>query len=211
MKYTFSDGTTVLCEIVRKKNKNLYFRFNEDLTLVITAPLYISVKEIEKLIAQNEESLWRMYSKMEERVKDDDKFKYLGNKYYIVIDETKEQVFLEGKNVYTPSTEALDSFLNREMLRVFNEEMEIAKKCFRNLPEFTLRTRKMKTRWGVNDTKKKIITLNTELIKRDITAIDYVIIHELCHFYEPNHSKAFWQLVGEACPKYKEIRKSLKD
>jgi len=40
--------------------------------------------------------------------------------------------------------------------------------------------------------------------------IDYVIIHELCHFFEGNHSKAFWDLVKLAYPNYKEARKKLR-
>ena len=53
----------------------------------------------------------------------------------------------------------------------------------------------MTSRWGVNNVTKKIITLNTELLKKSIDLIDYVIIHELCHFYEGNHSNRFWYQV----------------
>ena len=210
MKYTFPDGITIECEIIRKNNKNIYFRFKDDLKLYITAPMYLSQKSIEKLLKENNDAIYNMYLKMEDKVKDDDKFLILGKKYYIVIDENIDKITFKEKEVFTPSREALDKYLNAEMLRVYNEEMILAKKCFANLPDFTVRTRKMTTRWGVNDTKKKIITLNTELIKHDIKAIDYVIIHELCHFFEPNHSKNFWHLVSLACPNYKEIRKSLR-
>ena len=209
MKYTFKDGTTINYDIIRKNNKNIYFRVKEDLVLYISAPMYISRGKIEELIKQNEDSIFAMYTKMEEKVKENEMFWYLGKKYYIVIDETRNDVLLGEKEVYTPSSEALESFLNKEMLRIFNEEVETAKKCFSALPDFTLRTRKMTTRWGVCDTKKKIITLNTELIKKSIPELDYVIIHEMCHFFEPNHSKNFWYLVSLACPKYKELRKKL--
>ena len=68
----------------------------------------------------------------------------------------------------------------------------------------------MKTRWGVNNNGSHTITLNSELIKKDLDLIDYVIIHELCHFYEPNHSSNFWRHVEEYYPKYKEARKRLR-
>lgn len=211
MIYTFSDGTQIEYEIIRKNNKNIYFRFKDDLKLYISAPMYVSQRKIEELIKENEASIFKMYQSREDKVNDDKKFKILGKKYYIVIDEEATEVSFQDKNVVAPSYQALDSYLNKEMLRVFNEEVELAKKCFSHLPEFTLRTRKMTTRWGVNDTRKKIITLNTELIKHNINEIDYVIIHELCHFFEPNHSKDFWALVKQACPNYKEIRKSLRN
>ena len=68
----------------------------------------------------------------------------------------------------------------------------------------------MKTRWGVNNQLSKTITLNSELLKKDLDLLDYVIIHELCHFYEANHSSAFWAHVEEYYPKYKEARKRLR-
>ena len=96
------------------------------------------------------------------------------------------------------------------MQKVFEQEVSICRNCFASLPRFTLKTRKMKTRWGVCNRKDNIITLNTELIKKDIELLDYVIIHEMAHFYEGNHSKAFWDIVAKACPSYKERRSRLK-
>ena len=60
----------------------------------------------------------------------------------------------------------------------------------------------MRTRWGVCNTKKKEITLNTLLIEKEVELIDYVIIHELCHFFEGNHSKDFWELVKSLLHKF---------
>ena len=68
----------------------------------------------------------------------------------------------------------------------------------------------MKTRWGVNNRGNNTITLNTELLKKEIDLLDYVIIHELCHFYEANHSSRFWAHVEKYYPKYKEARKRLR-
>ena len=211
MKYTFSNGTTVDVEIIRKKNKNLYFRFKSDLVLYVTAPMYISVKEIEKLIDKNDQDLLKMYERQEQKVKDDELFLYLGKKYYIKIDENNTDVRFEGNEVIASSLEDLDEFTEKEIQRVFSEEVELLKNCFSSLPDFTLKYRTMSTRWGVCNTKKKTITLNKELIKKDVELIDYVIIHEMCHFFEANHSKKFWHLVGLAYPNYKEARKRLRD
>ena len=137
-------------------------------------------------------------------------FLYLGKKYFIEIKESEMGIRFEGDTVYTPSMKALDLFYKSEVQRVFTSEVEIAKKCFSNLPEFTLKFRNMLTRWGVCNPSKKTVTLNTELLKKDIELLDYVIIHELCHFFEANHSKNFWYLVGLAYPNYKEARKRLK-
>ena len=81
---------------------------------------------------------------------------------------------------------------------------------FSNLPNFRLRTRHMKTRWGVCNKSSMTVTLNTELIHKDISLIDYVIIHELCHFKYMDHSKSFWNEVEKYYPYYKLARKRLK-
>ena len=80
-----------------------------------------------------------------------------------------------------------------------------------NIPEFQLRIRKMKTRWGVCNYVKKTVTLNSELIKYERTIIDYVIIHEFSHFTHHNHGKEFWALVGTYYPEYKKARKELRE
>ena len=69
----------------------------------------------------------------------------------------------------------------------------------------------MKTRWGVCNTKNNNVTLNYELYKYDIGCLDYVIVHELSHFIEANHSKKFWMVVEKYYPNYKEMRKKLRE
>lgn len=211
MKYKTSSGLELEVVIVRKKNKHVYFRIKEDLKLYVTSPIYLSQDSILKMIEENEKNIMELYDKAYLKSKESELFLYLGNKYFIEIDEGCDEIKFIGNKVYTPSKKALDLFYQVNVEKIFKEEVEIAKKCFSNLPEFTLKFRFMKTRWGVCNTSKKIITLNTELLKKDITLLDYVIIHELCHFFEGNHSKSFWYLVGLAYPNYKEARRRLKE
>ena len=81
----------------------------------------------------------------------------------------------------------------------------------REIDKPTLLIRKMTSRWGVCNTKDKNITLNLELMKRDIKYLDYVIVHELSHLVYANHSKKFWNVVSENIKDYKDIRKEMKD
>ena len=77
-----------------------------------------------------------------------------------------------------------------------------------DLPKSTLRFYKMKRRWG-SCSSKHVITLNTELIKKDINLIDYVIVHEICHLKVPAHNKAFYSLLGSIISDWKERRATL--
>ena len=151
-----------------------------------------------------------MYESALSKKEREELFWYLGKSYEVFFDNRVSDIKFEDNTITCHNEEALDKFCADECIRVFNEEIDICKKCFNNLPTFDLKIRKMRTRWGVCNTRKKIITLNSELIKKDISLIDYVIVHEMAHFYEGNHGKRFWNIVENVIPDYKEKRKKLK-
>ncbi|MGC8676135.1 MAG: M48 family metallopeptidase [Candidatus Micrarchaeia archaeon] len=67
-----------------------------------------------------------------------------------------------------------------------------------------------RTVWGSCNAKTKTINLNFVLLFAPPEVLDYVIIHELAHMREQNHSKAFWSLVARAMPDYAKARAWLK-
>ncbi|HSP87407.1 MAG TPA: SprT family zinc-dependent metalloprotease [Ignavibacteriaceae bacterium] len=69
--------------------------------------------------------------------------------------------------------------------------------------------RSQKTRWGSCTAGGKL-SFNYKLMRFKKEIIDYVIIHELCHLKEMNHSKKFWNLVENYCPNYKKLKKELR-
>lgn len=198
-------------EIIRKKNKNIYFRFNEEGTLIVTCNRFVSEKELRNLIIQNEKSLLRMYEKYMKELEKAKQFYYLGKPYTLVYDEKVKDVEIKENFIYARDSKKLEQWQKKECMKIFEERVNVLLRHFSNLPLFTLKIRKMKTRWGVNNVTKRIVTLNSELLRKDVDLIDYVIIHELCHFYEANHSNKFWYQVSLRYPDYKMARKRLRD
>ncbi len=73
-----------------------------------------------------------------------------------------------------------------------------------------LSIRGQKTRWG-SCSQRGNLSFNWKLMMAPPPVIDYVVIHELAHLKEMNHTKRFWQLVGQHCPKWRDHKKWLKD
>ena len=69
--------------------------------------------------------------------------------------------------------------------------------------------RKMKTRWGSCTARTGRIRLNTALLCCPYECIEYIIVHELAHIKENNHSARFWAIVAAALPDYAARRKKL--
>jgi len=69
--------------------------------------------------------------------------------------------------------------------------------------------RNQKSRWGSCSLKGNL-NFSYKLLFLPQELSDYIIVHELCHLKEMNHSKKFWNLVGESFSRYKELRKELR-
>ena len=71
------------------------------------------------------------------------------------------------------------------------------------------RIKNMKTRWGTCNVQDARIWINLQLAKKPQECLEYVMVHELCHLHERNHTKRFWALVEQFCPNWKEAKKTL--
>jgi len=76
------------------------------------------------------------------------------------------------------------------------------------MPSFRMMA--MKKQWGSCSAKGNLM-LNPHLVKASKECIDYVILHELCHIAEHNHSEKFWRLLTQVMPNWKEVKAKLDD
>ena len=142
----------------------------------------------------------------------EEEFYYLGNKYDVVILNTVSKIEFVGSQVFVKNKTYLKTFLSNEAQRIFNDRVSVCYNLFEeDIPYPKVLIGKMKRKWGYCNKREKLIKLNSELIKYSINEIDYVIVHELSHFIEFNHSKNFWKYVKKYYPNYKEAQKVLKE
>ncbi len=202
-------GNYTKVAVKRKPIKNIYFKWSGD-DLLVTCNNYLSQGEIERLIKKNQESLLKLKERTPKSDLKSNEMYYLGEKHVLEFDGVSK-TYIDGNKIISKDAEELQRFLSAQCVVVFNSRLERLKSQFTDLPEFRLRIRHMTTRWGVCNTKSMTVTLNSELIKKDVSLIDYVIIHELCHFKHMNHSSAFWSEVEKYYPYHKMARKMLKE
>ena len=195
--------------IIRKNIKNIYIRVKNQ-KIVVTASFLVSEKYIKELINKSSDSINKMLEKEKRKIEKESEFYYLGNKYNIVILNNIDKPIIEDKYIYVKDITYLSKFLYNESRRVLKERVDYWKNIV-SVPKFELKIRKMTRKWGYCNKSKRLVVLNSELIKYEISTIDYVVVHELCHFTHFNHSKEFWSLVKSYIPNYKDYRKVLND
>lgn len=105
----------------------------------------------------------------------------------------------------------IDKWYQHKAKAIFHERLN------KMLPKATwvtdtpsFRVMAMKKQWGSCSTKGNLM-LNPHLIKAPKECIDYVILHELCHIAEHNHSEKFWRLLTQVMPNWKEVKAKLDD
>lgn len=199
-------------EIEKKRtNKNTYIRVKKDLKIHVTTTIFTSTKSIVKLIDENYDRICKMIDFQEVKVKNNTGFFYLGKQYILVRTDNKGITFSKDK-VFANHDFDIDKWYKEKAKELFQERLDYNYERYtRKIPYPKLRIRKMTSRWGVCNIRTHIITLNLELMKRDISYLDYVIIHEMTHLIHGDHSSRFWKVVEENMPDFKKYREEMKE
>ena len=198
-------------KVIRKSNKNTYVRFKNG-EIVVTTSYFVTNNQIKKILSENIKFLKKVVAKEEKNKEKATKIYILDNEFSIIISNSLNEIDYKNHKVYAKDLKQVDKLIKKETEKIFLSRLEYNYNLFQEkIPFPSLTIRKMSTRWGVCNRKLKRVTLNSLLIRYPLEALDYVIIHELSHFVHFDHSKAFWTEVSKYSPRYKEIRKLLKD
>lgn len=217
-----------------KKIKNIYIRVKSDLNIYVTAPKRVSKKYIYELVANRKDWIEERKENIKKKNSYDigkkelingDKIYYLGKCYELnILKSKKENIIINEHiiNMYVNIKEdekfidvnikkkykLLETWYKEEALKLFDTLLK--KYCLimaLEIKGFTVK--KLKSKWGSCDTLKKHITLNLELMKYPVIVSEYIVIHELAHLIEANHSKKFYEIIKKYMPEYKKVKKIL--
>lgn len=143
-------------------------------------------------------------------------FMYLGNMYQlqVVIDKNikKSQVNLfDDKIIVTTMNEepvairkAMEKWYRLKAKEKVEERIAYYQRFFSITPAY-VRVKEQKRIWG-SCTSKNVLNFNWRIVMAELPALDYIVVHEMCHMEQHNHSKKYWELVASIMPDYK-IRK----
>ncbi len=210
--------------IIRSRRKTVALQICEDATLIVRAPLRMTPDAIQKVILKHHhwlekkkgEILARNSSCAKKEYLDGEAFLYLGIPYPLKI-VTDQQLdcklallnnhFYLKDSVRNPS-EAFLSWYKREASKKISERVHWYARQ-RGLNYKQVKISYAQKRWG-SCSPSGNLNFSWRLIMAPLPVIDYVVVHELAHLLEKNHSSAFWEKVHLFMPDYKTHRSWLK-
>lgn len=214
----------------RKQVKNLNLRIHADSSIVVSANEQITADKVDAFVKEKGAyilSSIQRFKRIEEyelppkRYVSGETFDILGRGIRLKMQQgAKDRVFSDGiylyltvadQDDYLKKEKLVQRYLEKECRQVFSEIIQQLYPMFQkygvNMP--VLKVRNMKTRWGSCSPSRGIITLNKKLLEAPRNCIEYVILHEFCHFIHPNHSKQFYSFVTMLMPDWKERKTQL--
>ena len=171
--------------VIRSNRKTVAIQVNSDLSVTVRAPYSASEKDIEEILKKKEAWISKHIEKMK---------------------KTKERFEAEPTEKLTREKVIA---LAEEALKVIPARVEYFARVI-GVTYGKITIRNQKTRWGSCSSKGNL-NFNCLLMLAPPEVLDYVVVHELCHRKQMNHSKAFWSEVEKVLPDYKEARKWLKE
>ncbi len=211
-----------------KKVKNINLRINKDKIVKVSASARNSKKYIDDFVLEKFDFIQDAFTKFDKldnskkiEYKNGEIFYFLGKRLILeILEYSKEEVFIKDnilylitKNVndFNRKEKLINNFYKDQAIKIISEIVKDVYPRFTeyNIPFPNLKFRNMKSKWGSCMPYKNIITLNTNLILKDYECIEYVVIHEFCHYKHLNHSKEYYNFLKKFSPNYKDIRKKL--
>lgn len=208
-------------KLVRSRRKTLSLIVESDGTLTVRAPLRMKEADIRRFIEAKADWIKQKQARAQEEALpsrqyvDGETFLYLGREILLRIIPNgrpalvMDRVFKLTRSARPQAESCFEAWYKKQARAVLSERVEY----FAKLHGFRvgkIRISSARTRWG-SCSSKETLSFTWRLVMAPLEVIDYVVVHELCHLNEMNHSRTFWARVEAILPNYKACRKWLKD
>lgn len=170
-------------KIIRSNRKTLAIQINPDLSVTVRAPMYAPQSDIERILREKEGWIQKHIEKIREQ------------------EEKKKETQGESVESEYLTNEEIKKLADKALQYIPKRVSYYAKQIGVTYGKLTIRNQK--TRWGSCSSKGNL-NFNCQLMLAPPEIIDYVVVHELCHRKEMNHSKNFWREVEKILPDYKK-------
>lgn len=213
--------------VIRSRRRSLELRLYPDHRIEVRVPLRTSDSDILAFVASKSAWLQRRLSTLPApaerpllRYCQHEEHLFLGLRYPLSLNRSRRSATaLSGERIemLLPAPDdaqrvaaQLSRWYRAEAESVFNRmiDQHFAFFAERGHARPQLRVRTMKSRWG-SLSSRGYINLNAELIKTPLRAIEYVVVHELCHLEHMNHGPGFRRLLSQRLPDWQERKREL--
>ena len=225
-----ADGRAIVYRLERKEVKNLNLRVRRDGSVSVSACRDVPCEEIDRFVQRKARFVFSALDRFAgmdagrprpKKYVSGESFFIQGHglrlkvsraeKPSIVSDGTFIRLAVKNPADAAKKKRKVQAFLNHQCQSVFGEILHelhpLVKKY--GVEEPVLRIRDMETRWGTCQARKGVITLSRRLLEAPRHCIEYVVLHELCHFIHPNHSKRFYERLADWMPDWRERKRLL--
>ena len=212
-------------ELVRANRKKSASITVQDDIVVVSVPKELSEYRIKKLI--KDKTPWiRLklkeckpnFSIPSKEYVSGETISYLGRNYKLkIIEGNQASIKLKGQYLLTTITDKSSHndvysliqswYISHATEKLMEKTNRLAKAI--GVKPISIKVKNYKSRWG-SCSSKGDVSYNWKIMQAPSSVIDYVVIHELCHLIEHNHSSKFWNMVEKYCPEWKKSKEWLK-
>ena len=224
------EGKNIYYQFEQKKVKNLNLRVRRDGSVYVSASPRVALKRVDEFVRSNGGFILKAQDRIAKAERerpqpkeyiDGEKFTIMGKGLCLkVIPALKNEVLSDDDNIYLKVKDPEDPALKKRLMDKYFDKRcrEVFEKLLIKLypgaaeygvPMPEMRMRYMKSRWGSCMPGKGVITLNKYLLSFPEECIEYVIMHELCHFLQADHSKRFYAYLTALMPDWKVRKEDL--
>jgi predicted metal-dependent hydrolase len=219
----------IVYSLVRSRRRTVGISVHPDGTVVVRAPLRATREAIRRFVGEKagwiEAARRRMAARPPEPAppgyESGEPHRFLGRPCRLVVSRGRSDAveLLVGCLCVTVSGEPspprvkalLEGWYRERAGTVFAERLAFwrARMAGERIPDPELRIRRMTSRWGSCSVGAGRVNLNLWLVREPVELIDYVVVHELCHFKVKSHGPGFWALVARFLPDWADRRRRL--